>query len=231
MMTGSGLSSNTDFSTFIWFTVSNTFALSLSFLSRVLYEYLLKFFIIYRQYQSSSGIKMTQSVLERIEANYWLSDGKIMSSEKMLPHGLIIGKYFRFFAFVNTSSSPDGIPVRQNNRDITVWTWRWDNPIIPDTSISAFDDKSEEDCDYSREGWVFVLRMNLYASYSCRKESAEPIKCPTLEASKELAGDMYKAWMDNGKEGRFIISGPPGCGKSISARIFAHKIHGVLCPY
>eukprot|EP00983_Pelagomonas_calceolata_P041883 1138245-Pelagomonas_calceolata.AAC.6 len=175
---------------------------------------------------------MTQSVLDKIESDYWLSDGKIMSDGKMVPHGLIIGKYLRFFASVNiSSSSSDDMPLKKNGKDITVWTWRWDSPIIPDITTSMLDDKCEEECDYTREGWVKVLRMNPYGSYSCRKECAEPMKCPTLAASKDLAHDMYKAWLDNGKEGRFIISGPPGCGKSISSRVFAHKVDGILCPY
>jgi len=224
---------HTDLSTFLWLTVSNTFALSLSFISRILYDYLVKFFIIYRQYQSSNGMKMTQSVLDKIMANYWLSDGKIMSDGKMLPHGLIIGKKMRFFASVQISStkSSDHMSSIKNDKSITVWTWRWDHPIIPDVTASALDDQCEEECDFTREGWVTVTRKNVFGEYSCRKECAEPKKCPTLAASQAMAYDMYKSWLNSDKEGRFIISGLPGCGKSISSRVFAHKVGGTLCPY
>ena len=152
----------------------------------------------------------------------------------MVPHGMIIGRNFRFFASVSIiSSSPESLR-NKNDKDITVWTWRWDNPIIPDITLSMLDEKSEKEFDIRQEGWVKVLRMNLYGSYACHKECAKPAKCPTLVSSEDLAYEMYKAWMDSEKgekEGRFIISGRPGSGKSISSRIFTYLVNGTLCPY
>lgn len=219
----------TDLSTFIWLTISNSFALSLSFFSRIIYDSLIKFIITYRQYQTHNSTKLTETVLEKIESHHWLSDGKIILRGKMIPHGLVIGKNFRFLASVEALVSSD--TNKCDALDITVWTWRWDRPIVSDISNLVCNEEFDEDNNHGNEGYVKVMRMGLYNTYACRKESARPINCPTLKQSEFLAQDMYKSWLENERNGRFIISGPPGCGKSISVRILASKMNGTLCPY
>lgn len=74
---------------------------------------------------------------------------------------------------------------------------------------------------------VTVLRR-VKDDYTSRCEIARPRLCPTLPESLDAAKRIIRLWLADDRQGRFILYGVPGCGKSMTGRILAQALGAVL---
>ena len=74
-------------------------------------------------------------------------------------------------------------------------------------------------------GKIFVSDGSYKTQEICYPKTIDHI---VLDCSQELAEIMCKKFTIENQSQIFLVSGPPGCGKSTSNRILANKLNGVL---
>ena len=141
--------------------------------------------------------------------------------------GLII--YTKFIESKNTNkydSKPD------DNISVQVYRLRHGVPLIPDDVLKGTCATLDNDGNT-----LTVFRYSGRAMYYIQQsvEVAIPKSCPTLMFSSFLADQIANAYkknlVNNNNQGGYVLAGKPGCGKSIAARILAHKLDAVLAYY
>lgn len=189
---------------------------------------------------------------------YW--QGYTFTNSKKIGSGWGIHKHLWFAAHINVGSSTwqkaekkpgmlgDGIIV-------TVYRWRCASSIISDGVMKCNDGMTMDGhlaCDPGNTVTVFRYSIRSISYIQTVTEVALPRGCPTLRFSSMIANQMV-AWYKDALEithpahdpnentkarghsrvnrGGFVLAGSPGCGKSISARIFAFKLDAVLAYF
>lgn len=102
-----------------------------------------------------------------------------------------------------------------------VFRWRWLPPLIPDAT------QCDEDIAV---GTIRVMRNSSASVGSCVWVVNKETVCPdaviprlVVEEARRIAGSVRRG-------DRIILSGPPGCGKSTTARLVAEALGAILVP-
>lgn len=169
-------------------------------------------FVRTQQFGWSSHRDMVRSVLKEIEDNMWVSELHEVFDFRVVPAGWVIGRRFRFMAHINV----DGAVMT-----IKYMTWRWMPPVCIG---AAHDQQSKKDeIDVIRHSGCKLDEVDYFKS----SELACPMGCPSRRASELASERMLAAWKRDG-QGRFVLQGTFGCGKSTAARLLTQKIHGCI---
>lgn len=153
-----------------------------------------------------------------------------------------IDRRLRFAARVQTTSKADNNAMRDwygqpldtasSNEAVSVEIVRWckfTRPLISDRELVP-----QMDCDMTATNKLIVLRINYRLRVRSNLEVALPTACPTIDFSIALAKRMDRLRSERASTmggGGFLLSGPPGCGKSIAARCLAHRLDYVLAYF
>ncbi|PNH00359.1 hypothetical protein TSOC_013823 [Tetrabaena socialis] len=153
----------------------------------------------------------TINVLAAVQRHAWVWEKTDTFDYRQVPCGWLLGRWGTYLAHVT---------VDERSMRIVVLTWRlWCR--VNDA------DSQKDTCD------LWVVRHSSCkldeVDYVQTRELACPMGCPSRPASEEAAERMLSAWRRDG-QGRFLLQGEPGCGKSTAARLFAQKL-GDCCLY
>ena len=165
------------------------------------------------------------AVVDRVRTLHLFSQRREIIGSTMQPAGVVIGA--SFIAHVqNVVPKGYGLGPRMQVR---VVRWRWMPPLVPD-------DACAQDAPPSSKGVITVLRKgndNL-SGWRVRLENACPAAVPRNAAAvaRATASQIVEARTAGGEAAqvRVLISGPPGCGKSTTAREVALMLGAVLVP-
>ena len=141
---------------------------------------------------------------------------------RLTPGGFVVGRRAAFFAATRTTDSGRLLCSRLNS--IAVWRWRWLPPLVPDDACA----------EAKSDGSIAVMRQcspsASQAEWRVRAEVACPacVPAPVADASREVAALVCSALLaqpQGARQARVLVCGPPGCGKSTSARLLADRLH------
>lgn len=105
---------------------------------------------------------------------------------------------------------------------LVLYRWRWLPPLVPKDTV-------EGTCALDAAASIGVVRASRTGGVLHAPEPACPASCPSAAASSALAASLVALYSAHTHSGvRVVVSGPPGCGKSMAARIAAHKMGATL---
>lgn len=164
-----------------------------------------------REYVNSMASDVSyKAVQDRIDKTSWYSWSRVANKGTMVAVGPIVGRWFSFFVTTESQES--------RNERLVVWRWRWLAPIVPDTEIVTKQNKIKVTRSIGHEDW----------------RSFNEIACPPFvpqnvkDACEKSALDILTAATEDFDQGRVILSGPPGSGKSTTARVLVSTIASKL---
>ena len=113
---------------------------------------------------------------------------------------------------------------RASTVEITVVRFYWHGPIVPDPRPST---STHHTIRCMMDVSTNPKECNIGTFNECAVASAIP--SAIVERSSAVAQEMVDIFLSRQQNAcAFIVSGPPGTGKSLSARIVAHKLNGTL---
>lgn len=152
---------------------------------------------------------MSRQVLAEIERTAWAAEMHDVFDFRTVPSGWIVGRRFSYVAHVEIDGST--IVIRY-------MTWRFLPPMCPSLA-----DRGTHEIDVIRHSGCKLDEVDYFKA----PELACPMGCSSRSASELAADRMLRAWRRDG-QGRFILQGRPGCGKSTAARLLTHSIPGCV---
>ena len=153
---------------------------------------------------------MARQVLMEIEQKAWVAELHDVFDFRTVPAGWVIGRRLAFVAHVDI----DGPTI-----SIRYMTWRW----MPPMCAGSLDRSKANEIDVIRHSGCKLDEVDYYKA----PELACPMGCPSRQASELAAERMLASWKRDG-QGRFILQGRPGCGKSTAARLLTQRIPGCM---
>jgi hypothetical protein len=171
------------------------------------------------EYQSNRNKLATNTVLDKLsKRSWWL--GKTLFFDNRKTPSIAIG--FGYYARASIT-----VVERKEVLTMTVITPKWCTPFIDDTTATK---------ELPKDRVKVLMRAceSKYYSYYMPVErplKVRPMDPKVYETSRQIVEKMMKAMRVNNNN-VFIISGPPGTGKSFSAMLLATEIGAtLLCDY
>lgn len=152
---------------------------------------------------------MAREVLRDIEQTAWAAEMHDVFDFRTVPSGWVVGRRLSYIAHVDI----DGPTIV-----IRYYTLRFLPPMCP-----SLVDRGAHEIDVIRHSGCKLDEVDYYKA----PELACPMGCPSRCASQLAADRMLRAWKRD-MQGRFILQGMPGCGKSTAARLLTHCIPGCV---
>ena len=167
------------------------------------------------------------AVIERVSAQHIFSERREVVGTRMQPSGIVIGP--SFIARVERIPASDRSVHSAAGMRVRVLRFRWMPPLVSDDAIL-------NNAENSKPGVIRVLRQcgtGRNAKWAMRNEVASPASVPAVAAA--VAGNLASKIAslhktDSTAQVRVVLSGPPGCGKSTTARVVAKLLGAVLVP-
>jgi hypothetical protein len=181
-----------------------------------------------RVYSDESCATGMSAVVSRLSALHVFAQRREVVGGRMQPSGVVIGA--TFLARVEcVSVSERGMFARSGMTRVRVVRPRWMPPLVPDDAVTSSDSSP-------LPGVIRVLRNcgSRGCGWTLRSEIASPAAMPAAAAAvaRDTASRIFALHKTAGDvaQVRVILSGPPGCGKSTTARVVALLLDAVLVP-
>ena len=204
----------------LWLTLISTTTSTIIACIGFVLTFIRKCVFVENEYRESTTPCAMRAVVERICYDCLVSERRIVHDGCMIPGGYVLCRWF--CAIICTKE--EGY-FRNKIVTINVFRPRWMCSIVDDSAACG------KDKDV-RPGIVKVLR-NIGSNPSSPQWSLfSEMACPNgidgtvIKNSHAAVRRIKNAIVDN--QARVIISGPPGCGKSTTARILAMELDGAV---
>jgi hypothetical protein len=178
-----------------------------------------------RVYDESVGKMTVLPIMRKITEGCFFAERHEMFDDRMCPGGTVLG--LSFVARVSKTARNECSVYK--NVTVRVSRWRWLPPLVPDdeTNASAVSSHApgtivvmrSESRSVSNPDWVLLYEV-----------ACPPAISPVIaDAARAVARTIAAAAAATGQV-RVVLSGPPGCGKSTTARLVALALNAWLVP-
>lgn len=201
----------------------------------LLFTFLQTTFIVTEQYELSRLQNNTSKLilLKTLEECFWQGYTFIGARRVGVGLGIHFQRGFIIYTkFIESKGTSKYESKPDDNISVQVYRLRHGVPLIPDDVLKGTCTTLDNDGNA-----LTVFRYSGRAMYYIQPsvEIAIPRSCPTLIfssfVSDQIANAYKKNLVNNNNQGGYVLAGKPGCGKSIAARILAHKLDAVLAYY
>lgn len=163
------------------------------------------------EYQSNTNKQATNQVLDSLATRSWWLGKTTFADGRQVPEFAIgIG----FFAYTSTS-----IIERKEVLTVSVTTPKWRKPLISDAAATRKDHLVVLEQAHT-DGWSYWTPVKVPLMVRKMDDAI-------LARSEMIVDRMIEAVRDTNTNA-FVITGPPGTGKSFSARLLAFKMEAAL---
>ncbi len=191
-------------------------------------------FIVSEQYELSrlQNKKSKLILLNTLEECFWQGYTFMGARRVGVGLGIHCSRGFIIYTKVADSTRNKFETKPEDNISVQVYRMRHGSPLLPDDILKGTCTTLDNDGNT-----LTIFRYNGRALYYIQPsvEIAIPKACPTLTFSSwlscRIANEYRRSLGQDNYQGGFLLAGKPGCGKSIAARILAHKLDAVLAYY
>lgn len=180
------------------------------------------FLVEEREYGHIRNRSHVKTVVEKATTRSMFTFGKTLFFDQQKIPQYAVGKWFFCYTETRCSTSMNG---PDEDLKVHIWTWKGTPPLVTDVTLTV---------DTSlKTGHISVLkrRAGPLSEFCITRTTQRTLRagCPTVEASMKVVKQMAEQYRATG-EGRFVLYGPPGSGKSTALRLLAEELGAEIFP-